>query len=469
MKSVVMIAYFFPPEANAGTFRPLRFVRHLSRRGWRTAVVSANPYRYERYDASLLASIPSETEVVQVRGRDPWQALQARRGKQLQEKLAGVSGKVAEEIRSAHHRPFRSRMREAVRAVEAGYYLPDMARPWIRPAARATIKLCQRNRPSVIWATAGPVSAWVAAQQASRRTGVPYVLDLRDPYGLDYYDFEVRQPAWAKRRYGRTLNQLFKEAQSVVVMFDTLAECYVRAYPDALDASKIHIIPNGYEGTIEASPLPSGDKCLILYTGTLSSYRYDTFLLALHSLKQTEPALAGQLRLLFVGDYMEEIARDVSALGLSDMVETASAKSQAEVRRLHREAHALLILGRRPERKGHELVAGAKLFDYFKARRPIIGVLPQDETRKILGRVGVTTVADADSAPEIVAVLRQLVDAWTKEVLASLLPHQRACEAFSAEQQTDALVRALECAPSAEPFVSGLTDIPLSLRGGIAR
>src|SRR5687768_9418694 len=40
MKSVLMIAYFFPPEGNAGVYRPLRFVRQLSKIGWSTAVVS---------------------------------------------------------------------------------------------------------------------------------------------------------------------------------------------------------------------------------------------------------------------------------------------------------------------------------------------------------------------------------------------------------------------------------------------
>ena len=34
MKSVLMIAYYFPPDGSAGVYRPLRFVRHLAARGW---------------------------------------------------------------------------------------------------------------------------------------------------------------------------------------------------------------------------------------------------------------------------------------------------------------------------------------------------------------------------------------------------------------------------------------------------
>ena len=63
--------------------------------------------------------------------------------------------------------------------------------------------------------------------------------------------------------------------------------------------------------------------------------------------------------------------------------------------------------------RGYELFAGAKLFGYLKAGMPILGVLPSDETRKVLLRVGVRTVADIDSPAEIAGVLSDLVIAWS--------------------------------------------------------
>lgn len=467
MNYVVMIAYFFPPEGNAGTYRPLRFVRHLAKMGWHPSVISVRPYRYERYDPGLLALVPSETEIIRVRERDLWQAIQAKRAQRMQKNLAGASMGTVEQIRAAHHAPLRSRVREAVRTAEAWYYRPDMAMSWIRPAVEATVSLCMRRRPNVIWATAGPVSSCIVAQRASRRTGVPYVLDFRDPHGLNYYESEVRRPAWAMRADRRTMYRVLAGAQAVVFLFDTVAECYWRAYLGALDASKIHIIPNGYDGAIgEFAPL-DGDKCTILYTGTLSTYRYDTLLQSLHSFKKGAPAQAMRLRLLFVGDYTEALEKEAAALGLSDIVEIAGPTSNAEIARLQREAHALLILGRESARKGYELVAGAKLFGYLQARRPIVGVLPRDETRKILYRVGVSTVADVDSPLEIIAVLRQVLDAWSEGRLSSLVPDRAACEVYSAERQTTALVRALEGVVAAEPFVPGSTQIPPSLQGEI--
>ena len=465
MKSVLMIAYFFPPDGSAGSYRPLRFVRHLAKKGWRTSVITANPYRYERYDPDLLTQVPSETEIFPVRGYNVWQGIQSWRGQRIQKKLSTASPEVTDQIRAAHSRPFRSTIRRTLHSIAACYYQPDFARDWIRPAIKATVKLCGRMRANVIWASAGPVSAWVVAQRASAKTGVPYVLDLRDPHGLiSYYESELQPPKWIKPRLKRTMYRLFKGAQSVVFLFDTVAESYCRAFPGALDAAKIHIIPNGYEGTTEEFVPPNGNKFTVLYTGTLGSYRYNTLLQALVVFKNTDPAKARTLRFLFVGEGMDELAKEAARQGLSDIVETTGPTSYAEINRLQRESHAFLVLGRLSTIRGHELFAGAKLFDYLKARRPIFGVLPQDETRRVLLGVGVSTVANVDAPPEIVAILRKLWDAWSEGNLPSLLPDPAKCELYSAGRQTEALVRALDGLPAAEPFVPGSVEMPPSLR-----
>ena len=79
MKSVVMIAYDFPPEGNAGAFRPLRFVRHLPSVDWQPTVMTTETDFYERYDPSLLSLVPRDIEIIRVRNHDPWQAFRAKR------------------------------------------------------------------------------------------------------------------------------------------------------------------------------------------------------------------------------------------------------------------------------------------------------------------------------------------------------------------------------------------------------
>src|SRR5262249_49334523 len=154
----------------------------------------------------------------------------------------------------------------------------------------------------------------------------------------------------------------------------------------------------------------------------------------------SDPVRAQQLRFIFVGEGMDDLVKEAARLSLSEIVETMGPTSHGEILRLQREAHAFLVLGRLSTIKGHELFAGAKLFEYLKGRRPIFAVLPQDETRKILQRVGVSTVAEVDSPSEIVSVLRKLWDAWFKGNLQSFLPDTAKCEFYSVERQTEALV-----------------------------
>jgi glycosyltransferase involved in cell wall biosynthesis len=250
----------------------------------------------------------------------------------------------------------------------------------------------------------------------------------------------------------------------VTFRYHAEAECYRRAYPGALDPARVHIIPNGFEGPIGEFDVPKGERCTIVHTGTMDSYRYDTLLEALGALHQSDPLSAGQLRIVFVGEALDGLSRQAATLGLHHLVRIAGPVTHEGAANLQRDAHALLILGRPSSMKGHELFAGAKLFGYLKAGRPILGVLPADETRRILRHVGVPTIADADSVPEIVATLKRMLSAWSTDSLAALVPDRQACLAYSAERQTAALARALDGRTAEDPFTPGVVDIPPSLR-----
>ena len=263
--------------------------------------------------------------------------------------------------------------------------------------------------------------------------------------------------------------RLLKGAQAIVFRYHTEAECFWRAYRGALDASKVYIIPNGFESPIEQFGVAAGDKCTILYAGVLSDYRYDTLLQAIRLLKQADPGVAKQLCLRFVCEGAEVLASEAAALDLSDIVIAERPKPYAEIADLSKKPHMhCSCLGRPgPIKIGYELMAGAKLFGYFKAARPIVGVVPADETKKTLHRVGSHTVADVDSVQEITKVLRLVLDSWSAGTLTSLVPDRKACEAYTSERQTATLVRALEEVPPEEPFIPGAQAIPPSLREGI--
>jgi hypothetical protein len=175
------------------------------------------------------------------------------------------------------------------------------------------------------------------------------------------------------------------------------------------------------------------------------------------------------LRLHVVGEGTNELRRAAADMRVSDLVETARPTAHDEITRLQQNAQALLVLSRSSTINGYELFAPAKVFEYVKAMRPILGVVADDETRKVLTRVGVSSIADANSPTAICSVLRRLVDGWSKRDLASFLPDPGKCVVFSAERQTDALVRALEGAAPMEPFVPDSVECPASIRRALLK
>jgi hypothetical protein len=469
MKHLVMVAYSFPPEGCVGTYRTLRFVRQLPNYGWSPKIVSVEPIKYGRFDPELSSTIPPGIEVVRVGGHDLWQAFQAWRSERGCVTPCTEVNHVREQgpqpLNDDNH--FRKWLRSAARAIEAAWYHPDMAMPWIANAVDATVKICERKPIKVLWATAAPVSAFYIARLGSLRTGIPYVLDFRDPWTITRSDFEGRRPTWATRRDRQRMYELLQGAQAVVFRHPTEAECFWRAYSGALEIRQIHIIPNGFEGQVQQLVPPTEERCTILYTGTISSYRFNTFFEAVTLLKQREPELVQHLCIRFVGEGAQLLHKEAFRCGISEIIEVRDAVRQSELPSLYARSHALLVLGREPGIKGYELLVGAKLFEYLKVGLPIIGVLPHDQTRRELEGVGVRTLADADSPEQIVNLIKHIINQWSTGNLSILLPDKKACEAYSSERQTARLVRALEGLPAEVTFVPGAQDIPPSLRDTI--
>ena len=76
-KNILMLAFLFPPTAAAGSFRTLRFVKHLPEFGWEPLVVTAHTQftSYYKEDEALAAQIPPNAIVERTDARSIEEAL----------------------------------------------------------------------------------------------------------------------------------------------------------------------------------------------------------------------------------------------------------------------------------------------------------------------------------------------------------------------------------------------------------
>ncbi len=63
MSTILFIADGFPPVAGAGIKRPLKFIKFLTRAGWRSLVLTPDNNRFLPLDESLVSEIPKGTTV----------------------------------------------------------------------------------------------------------------------------------------------------------------------------------------------------------------------------------------------------------------------------------------------------------------------------------------------------------------------------------------------------------------------
>ena len=317
-----MIAHHFPPEGAAGVHRPLRFVRHLPKIGWRPVVIACEQAAYERYDPGLLGLVPPETEIRRVRAWDPWQALQAARVRRNETRrgrsVHGVGGEVGSRRET---RP--PCLPPGPRAQDRGMVLSPRPGDAVDSAGRersGETRACRHRPmssgrrqdrspplPSRIEPRAGRVCLTCSISAMPGRS--PTTRLMQDaPRG--------RSAEIVKRSPG-CCGELAPWSSGMRRRRNVTGAPILAA----LEASRVHIIPNGYDGAIDTSPVPRGERCTILYTGTLISYRYDTLLEALRQFKQRDPARAGLPVLRVCRRRRSATPAKAELLGLSDLFE----------------------------------------------------------------------------------------------------------------------------------------------------
>src|SRR5260221_3607230 len=166
-RSVLYLAYFFPPRGGAAVQRSLKFARYLPQFGW-TPLILANGGTIQDnatkvQDPTLLKELP-EGAVVRYTSLNP---AEKRRHDRAQSK-------------------FMQRLN-----------VTDPMRWWVKPAVRLCLEMIAAHKPDAIVVSMSPFTAARAGMVLKRRTGLPLVFDLRDPWALDETRiYPTRWHAW---------------------------------------------------------------------------------------------------------------------------------------------------------------------------------------------------------------------------------------------------------------------------------
>jgi glycosyltransferase involved in cell wall biosynthesis len=388
----LIVSYYFPPAGGGGVQRVLKLCKHLPAFGWDVDVLAPDDPKWVARDPGLAAEIPSGTVVHRARYRGPSDERPAA------DVLAGATG-----LR-----------RVAARAglYGRGLLLPDPRVVWVPDAARAAARIVRERSASVVITTSPPSSAHLIGNLVARRTGVPWVADLRDSWLANPHRRYERRTVRAKRAVlEATARRTFARVSALTAVTETIADEARALAPLGTPSA---VISNGcdFDEFMGLAYEPS-DRLRILHAGFFFGVRSPRpFLEALAGLLADRPELRGTIEARFVGGFRTVDREWAGTLGLGEALRIDGFLPHDRALAAMKGADALLLLIPRAGGLGRSVLSG-KLFEYLAAERPVLALVPPEGiAADLLRSTGLARIADPDDVAAIRAQLEDLVGAW---------------------------------------------------------
>lgn len=294
-KRLLFLAYPFPPNRASGAVRAWYAAKHLARIGWDVTVVTVSP--------EGLAS-PAERDEAEERCRREGIAV-LKAGRALVRPSA--------ELRT---QPL-AWMRYAVRTARYRALRPlgiSHDEGWLF----ACLRRCQGLRKGdfdVILATGCPYSTFIAANRLSRRLGIPYVLDYRDPWTLSAFKRRFLGP------FARGVEStVLRHAAASVIVSGRLADNQARGFGMSKPPT---VIGNGFspEDLADVRPMAFSGFAVV-YAGTFyeGQRTIDPLLRAVRAAAELVGEHGAPIRLHVFGPDQVQVLRSATALGVQHLV-----------------------------------------------------------------------------------------------------------------------------------------------------
>jgi len=391
-----MVAYHFPPLAgSSGIQRTLRFARYLPDFGWDPVVLTAHPRAYARTSEDQLGDIGDRVEVIRAAAWD-----------------------------TARHFSI------------AGRYPAFLARPdrwasWWLGAVPAGLRAIRRLAPDAIWSTYPIATAHRIGATLARRSGLPWVADFRDPMAQEGYPSD---PV-THRAFVRIERDAVMRARLSTFTTPGAMEVYAERYPERAD--RLHLVENGYdEETFSGVSIPSeslnSGRITLLHSGVVYPRERDPgeLFAALQLLKRECRAIFDSLRVRFRAAVNERHVHDLAVeYGIDEAVEMLPPVPYREALREMLCADGLLVL----QASNCNQQVPAKLYEYFRARRPIVLLTdPAGDTARVARNAGIDAIAPLDDA----SVIARLLERFTNDPATGLVASEEAVSGASRRART---------------------------------
>jgi glycosyltransferase involved in cell wall biosynthesis len=348
-KTLLMVAFEFPPSNGASVPRIESFYRYLKKWGWKVIVLTASPKGYEKIDETC----QDEPDDLIFR------ALSLDVQKQLSFK---------------------------------GKYISAMATPdrwgmtWIPSAIRLGNKLVKSHQPDVIWSSSPIPSTHVIANKLATKHGIPWLADYRDPF--HYMNGSVGK--WLDKVHRKIDQTTLKNASHLTFATAAVKDLYQNKYKDLI-TEKSTVIENGYDeanfqklNRLENKATPFDDnKFTLYYCGVLYTNGREPIPVfeALSALQNQGMINSDNFELIFQGaGNGKDFADKINKLNLNKIVKFIESVSFLKALNNMTQASALLLI---QDSRFNNQIPG-KIYEYLRTQKPLlVKADPKGETAKL--------------------------------------------------------------------------------------
>ena len=273
---LILISHHFPPDQAAGALRWQKLSQHAARRGWGVDAIRLDPASLPAVDASRVADLPEGVRTFSVATSVPpvehlRNALFSIVSRLRSSSNPAPNGQLGtapsrepsfrrEDVTFAPWRP-----RSWLRGLESRL---DYAKSgaWARSAAGLGERLFDPSRHRAVISCGPPHMAHEGARRLANATGLPLVMDLRDPWSLiDRLPEHLASPLWLI--HARIYEQRCVQRAALVCMNnDSARQAMQSRYPDLAD--RIITVLNGYDEEVLPVVEPDG-RFRIAYAGSV--------------------------------------------------------------------------------------------------------------------------------------------------------------------------------------------------------
>jgi hypothetical protein len=312
---------------------------------------------------------------------------------------------------------------------------PDKYAWWNFALTPKIVSLMRERNFDVVLSSSPPHSLHLGVEAAHRRRPFRWVAEFRDPW---MFPSRRELPAASAAMQRRLERGVLKHADLVVANTPGNRDALLVANP-RLDPSRIRVSTNGYDAALYAAgsfPAQPSETADLTYVGEVYAGMLERYCAAIADIRARSQANVPKLAVYGMIDGAER--ERIERMGLGPFVEDRGFVTHEASITAMKNARALLVL--LPDEERWASCVPSKLYWYLAARRPILAMVPEGDTSRLVRELKAGDVLMGD-APALGKQLEEFVRR-TRTAPAAARDGEEATR-YSMDHIVDALERTL--------------------------